>query len=204
MKNLLILPFILLSIIISAQKRNKNALYITSNIEAQFVLSKAFGNNSLAKNYGVFYGFGFGGQLLTPINWGIGADYTFQHADVKPGRQNYVGNLGAMNLSTLDVYLLHKNKPGEDFYFEKSIGFSFYSMKSNLYPSKDKYSEGKGGINAGLKGIFNLDREEKQQFALGIKGHYYLAGVNNENTDIERFYNKSFIVGLTFGYRYNF
>ena len=204
MKKLYITILFFCSCFLFSQKKNKNVLDITSNLETEFILSKGVGNNSLAKNYGIFYGFGFNGQLLTPINWGIGATYIFQHADVKSGRQNYVGNLGAMNLSTIDVYLLHKHKIDEDIYLEKTLGFSYYAMKSNLYPSKDKHSEGKGGINAGLKGIFNLDREERQQFALGINAHYYNAGVYNENSQIEKFYNKSILVGVTFGYRYNF
>ena len=204
MKKISILIFLLLSILGFAQRKNKKALDITSNLEGKFVLSKAIGDNNLGKNYKSFYGFGVGGQLMTPIQWGLGLDYTLQFSDAKYGRENYVGNLGSTKLTSVDLYILHKSNHGEDFHLEKSIGYTYYNMSSSIYPSKDIHTEGKGGINAGLKGIFTLDREERQQFTLGLKAHYYQAGVYNENKDIQKFYNKSFLIGLHFGYRYNF
>lgn len=204
MKKIPILTFLLLFVFGFSQKKNKKALDISSNIETKFILSKALGDNSLGKNYKPFYGFGFGGQLLTPIQWGIGLDYSLQFSDAKYGREHFVGNLGSTKLTSIDLYLLHKSNHGEDFHLEKSIGYTYFDMSSSIYPSKDVHSEGKGGINMGLKGIFTLDREERQQFTLGLKAHYYQAGIYNENKNIQKFYNKSFIVGMHFGYRYNF
>ena len=193
---LLIVPTLVLA--------QKNRLDITSNIEARVLGMKAFGNNMLAKDLGMFYGFGFGGQLMTPKNFGVGIDYNMLFADVKPERKYMVGELGAQNLTNIDLNLIHKTKFSEDFYLEKSGGFSFYRLRSYLHPTKDQYTEGKGGFNLGIKGVFTVDMEGYQQFVLGIKGNAYFSGVNNENDAIQKYYNHSYLVGITFAYRYNF
>lgn len=194
--------FTLLSLFSLAQKKNK--LDVVSNAEGRVVVMKALGNNSLAKDLGTFYGFGAGGQLMTPLNFGIGLDYNLLFADVKPERQNYFGNLGSQNLTNIDVNLIHKEYISEDFFLEEMIGFSYFRLKSSLFPSKEQYAEGKGGFNLGVKAVYTLDREGYQQFVLGLKGNGYFSGVNNENSTIEKYYNKSFLISLSFGYRYNF
>lgn len=188
----------------SAVNAQKKGLDITSNIEARVLGMKALGNNMLAKDMGVFYGFGLGGQLMTPKNFGIGIDYNMMYSDVKPERKNLVGELGSQSLTNIDLIFIHKTKFSEDFYLEKSGGFSFYRLKSYLHPSKEQYTEGKGGFNLALKGVFTVDYEGYQQFVLGVKGNAYFSGVTNENNAVEKYYRHSYLVGLTFAYRYNF
>ena len=70
--------FILATLIISSfafSQKKKYKLDVVSNIDAKVIALKPFGNNALAKNLEPFYGFGFVGNLMTPINFGIGLDY---------------------------------------------------------------------------------------------------------------------------------
>lgn len=196
--------FMLLNFVFSFGQKKKNRLDITSNIEARVLAMKGLGNNTLAKDFGVFYGFGAGGQLMTPINFGVSIDYNILFGDVKYGHQNYFGNLGSQRLTNVDLSIVHKNFVTEEFFVEEYGGLSFYRLNSTLYPGKEKYTEGRGGFHLGLKGVYNLDREGYQQFVVGIKGNAYYSGTNNENPDIEKYYRRSFFAGLTFGYRYNF
>lgn len=196
--------FLLFGLVFSFGQKKKNRFDITSNAEARVIAMKALGNNMLSKDFGFFYGFGFGGQLMTPVNFGVGLDYNLLFGDAKYGRENYVGNLGSQRLTDVDVSIIHKDQINEEFSVEEFAGISFYRLNSILYPGNEKYSEGRGGFHIGMKGLYNLDREGIQQFVFGVKGNAYFSGTNNENTDVENYYRKSFFVGLTFGYRYNF
>ena len=91
-KNYKILFLFLLVIptIVFAQSRKK--LDVVSNIEVKILAMKPLGNNALAKDLEPFYGFGFGGNLLTPINFGIGADYSEFFSNRKDGRQSIYDN----------------------------------------------------------------------------------------------------------------
>jgi len=199
------LLFILLCFSVSGfSQKKKKKLDVVSNIEARVLVMKALGNNYLAKDFGAFYGFGFGGQLVTPMNFGIGLDYNLLFSDVKYGHQNLSGNLGSQNLTNIAINLIHRNHLSEDFFLEESAGFSIYRLKSILYPGNDKYSEGNGGYNLGLNIVYTLDREGFQQFVFGAKGNGYFSKIYNENSDIRKYYSRSFLVGFTLGYRYNF
>lgn len=200
-----LLLFILLCFSVSGfSQKKKKKLDVVSNLEARVLVMKALVNNYLAKDFGAFYGFGFGGQLMTPMNFGIGLDYNLLFSDVKYGHQNISGNLGSQNLTNIAINLIHRNNLSEDFFIEESAGFSIYRLKSTLYPGNDKYSEGNGGYNLGLNLVYTLDREGFQQFVFGAKGNGYFSKIYNENPDIRKYYSRSFLVGLTLGYRYNF
>lgn len=192
------------SVFVFSQKKKSITSDITSNIEVRVLGMKAFGNNIYAKGFENFYGFGFGGQLMTPINWGIGLDYNLFFSDVKLESKNLYGNLGSQNLSEITLYIIHRNKISEDISIEETGGFSLYTLSSFLTPGKEKYKESNGGFNLGIKGIFSLDRDGYQQFLLGIKGNVYFSDVYNENSDIKKYYSKAIFIGLNFGYRYNF
>ena len=75
------------STVFFAQKK-KNVLDVVSNIEVKMIAMKPLGNNHLAKLLMPFYGFGFGGNLITPINFGVGVDYNVLFSNVKYGEQN--------------------------------------------------------------------------------------------------------------------
>ncbi len=202
MKRFLLIIFLGFSTFAFTQKKKK--LDIVSNIEARVPVMKALGNNILSKDFGVFYGFGFGGQLMTPLNFGIGLDYNLLFSDVKPLHQNMFGELGSQRLTEISLKLIHRDYLSEDIFLEESAGFSIYRLNSLVIPGKEKYTQGNGGYNIGLNLVYTVDREGYQQFVLGAKGNGYFANVNNENPDIEKYYSRSVLVGLTIGYRYNF
>ncbi|MEN2436434.1 hypothetical protein AAH994_13540 [Weeksellaceae bacterium A-14] len=197
--------FLMVTVSFSAPaQKNKKRMDISASAETRVSVVQALGNNSLAKNFGTFYGFGFGGQLMTPINWGISMDYNLLFSDVKFGRQNYYGNLGSSRLSETALSIVHRDQPGNYFYIEESAGFAILRLNSNITPGKEKYSEGKGGISAGLKGVYSIDREDHQQFVFGLRAQYYRSGVYNENREIRKFYSHAWLAGVFFGYRYKF
>lgn len=177
---------------------------VVSNLEMRVLGVKALGNNSLAKDLGMFYGFGFGGQLMTPKNFGLGLDYNLLFSDVKYGRENIFGNLGSQRFSVITAKLIHKDWLSEEFFLEESAGFNLYRLNSILIPGKEKYTEGNGGYHLGLQLVYTLDREGFQQFVFGASGNGYFANIKNENREIEKYFSRSFLVGLSFGYRYNF
>ena len=203
MKRFLVFLATALWVTVPAQK-NKNRFDIATSVETRVFAVKAVGNTNLAKNFSPFYGFGFGGQLMTPVNWGIDLNYTLLFSDVKFGRTQYYGNLGSSRLSEIALGIVHRDQPGNYFYVEESAGFSALRLRSSITPGKEKYTEGNGGIYAALKGVFTIDREEHQQFILGLKAQYYRSGVYNENQEIRKFYNHFWLLGAFFGYRYKF
>lgn len=203
MKNLGIILLLLVGFSASAQKK-KTMNDIKFTTEGFFVASKALGNNNMSKNFAPFYGFGFSGQLHTPINWGLGIQYSLQFSDVKNGKANVYGDLGSAKMNIIDLNIFHRNQLGNEFYLEKAVGYSVIRLNSIWNDGSGKYTEGKGGIHASVKGIYTIDREEKQHFIFGLKAMTYSAGVHNENKEIEKFYNRSYLISLSLGYRYSF
>lgn len=177
---------------------------ISSNAEARIVWMKGLGNNFLAKDFNDFYGVGAGGQLMTPINFGLELNYNLMFSSVKYGHENKVGNLGSQKLSEINLSIVHKNSINEDLSIEQSVGFSILRLNSTLYPGNESYSEGKGGLSLQLKGVYTLDNEGTQQFVLGIKGNTFSSGTVNQNPEIQKYYRTSFLIGVTASYRYNF
>src|SRR5690606_35102747 len=106
---LMISPALLFS-----QKRKKG-LDVVSNIDVKVLAMKPIGNNSLAENLQPFYGFGFGGNLMTPINFGVGLDYSELFSNVQNGKQNLYGNLGSPRMTVIDAFLTHRENISEDF-----------------------------------------------------------------------------------------
>ena len=202
MKNNYFIFFILISILGFSQ--NKKKLEVASNIEGRGLVMKAIGNNVFSKDMGVFYGAGVGGQLMTPIRFGVGIDYNLLFGDLKPGHEQMFGNLGSQKLTQISFNIIHKDFVSEDLHLEESIGFSIYRFSSYLIPEKEKYIQGNGGYNLGLNLVYTLDREGYQQFVFGAKGNGYFANIHNENKDIKKYYSRTIFAGLTFGYRYNF
>lgn len=203
MKKLIVFLCLMLGISGSAQKKRKS-LDITSNLEGRFLAMKAFGNNSLSKDFGFFYGFGFSGQLMTPLNFGLGLDYNLMFSNVKYGRQNRVGDLGSPQLTQISLNVIHRDILSEDFFLEEFVGLSIYRLQSSLYPGKEKFTEGNGGYNAGLNAVYTLDREGRQQFVFGVRGSGYFSSSYNENKAVKKYYSRSFLAGLSVAYRYNF
>ena len=123
--------FLFFSLMVYAQ-RTKNKLDVVSNIDVKVIGMKPLGNNSLAKDLQPFYGFSFGGNLMTPINFGIGLDYNVLFSNVKYGNENMAGSIGSPVLTIADLFISHRDKLSEDFQVEEMIGFSFYSH-TNLF-----------------------------------------------------------------------
>ena len=193
--------FLFFSLMVYAQ-RNKNKLDVVSNIDVKVIAMKPLGNNSLAKNLQPFYGFSFGGNLMTPINFGIGIDYSELFSNVKYGSQNLYGNLGSPRMTVVDVFLTHRENISEDFMVEEMAGFSYYRY-TNLYLDKsEKLKDHAMGFNLGGKAIYTLDGP--QQVFAALKANFYYGNVYNENPEIEKYYNRSTFLSLSLGYRYQF
>src|SRR5690606_26450944 len=109
------------------QKRKKG-FDVVSNIDVKVLAMKPIGNNSLAENLQPFYGFGLGGNLMTPINFGVGLDYSEFFSNVQNGKQNLYGNLGSPRMTVIDAFLTHRENISEDFSVEEMAGASFYRL----------------------------------------------------------------------------
>lgn len=198
------LLFLLFGLLIFGQK-NKKGLDVVSNIEAKVIAMKPIGNNSLSKDLQPFYGFAFGGNLMTPINFGIGADFSMLFSNVVFGRENLYGNIGSPKLTIIDIFLTHRENVSEDFKIEEMAGFSYYSQ-SNLYIDQGQTKNKNSGIgfNVGGKALYILDPEGYQAVFVAGKVNYYLNNVYNENPDIQNYYDRSTFLSLSLGYRFNF
>lgn len=194
--------FLFFSLMVYAQ-RNKNKLDVVSNIDVKVIAMKPMGNNSLAKNLQPFYGFSFGGNLMTPINFGIGIDYSELFSNTLYLKQNIYGNLGSPRLSQFDVFLTHRENISEEFMVEEMAGFSYYRF-SNIFINQqmEKHKDRAMGFNLGGKAIYVLDGPQ-QVFVAG-KINFYNGNVFNENPEIEKYYNRSTFLSLSLGYRYQF
>ncbi|MBH1959002.1 MAG: hypothetical protein I8H68_02710 [Flavobacteriia bacterium] len=196
----LILLLIFTSAILFSQK--KKGLDVVSNIDVKVLAMKPLGNNSLAKNLQPFYGFGFGGNLMTPINFGIGLDYSELFSNVKYGEQNLYGNIGSPRMTVVDVFLTHRENISDDFMVEEMAGFSYYRL-TNLYLDKsEKLKNNAMGFHLGGKAIYTLDGP--QQVFVALKANFYYGNIYNENPEIRKYYSNSTFVSLSVGYRYNF
>ena len=186
-------------------QKKKNFLDVVSNIETKVIILKPLGDNSLAKDLQPFYGFGFGGNLMTPINFGIGIDYSLLFSNVKFERKGIYGNLGAPKMTIIDIFLTHREIISEEFFVEEMAGFSYYNLSNYYIDLKNEKRKNTGmGFNLGGKAIYILDPEGYQAvFATG-KLNYYSTNVYNENPEIQKYYNHSVFLSLSVGYRFNF
>lgn len=199
-----LLLFLVFPILFFSQKK-KNGLDVVSNIEVKMIAMKPIGNNHLSKLLMPFYGFGFGGNLMTPINFGVGLDYNVLFSNVKYGEQNRYGNIGSPTITNIDVYLTHREMISEDFSIEEMAGFSFYRQTNLLVDAKSqKIKDNATGFNLGGKALYTLDREGYQQVFIAGKINFYFNNIFNENPEIQKFYNRSTFLSLNVGYRYNF
>ena len=202
MRKLTIL-FVLFSVFAFSQKRKKG-LDVVSNIDVKVLAMKPIGNNSLAENLQPFYGFGFGGNLMTPINFGVGLDYSEFFSNVQNGKQHLYGNLGSPRMTVIDAFLTHRENISEDFTVEEMAGASFYRL-TNLYidqANQKTLKENAVGFHLGGKAIYTL-HDRQQVFAAG-KVNFYYGNVYNENPEILNYYSRSVLLSLSLGYRYNF
>ena len=178
---------------------------MVSNIETKVILLKPIGNNSLSKDLQPFYGFGFSGNLMTPINFGIGLDYSMLFSNVIYERKNIFGNIASPTLTIIDVFLTHREKISEEFLVEEMAGFSYYNQSSTFLDHNNEKLKNTGiGFNIGGKAIYILDPEGYQAvFATG-RVNYYSTNLYNENPEIQKYYNHSVFLSLSLGYRFNF
>ena len=197
---ILLLLMTFTSAILFSQK--KKGLDVVSNIDVKVLAMKPLGNNSLAKNLQPFYGFGFGGNLMTPINFGIGLDYSELFSNVKYGERNLYGNIGSPRMTVVDVFLTHRENISDDFMVEEMAGFSYYRL-TNLYLDKsEKLKNNAMGFHLGGKASYTLDGP--QQVFAALKANFYYGNVYNENPAIRKYYSNSTFLSLSVGYRYNF
>ena len=189
------------STLVFSQKK-KYKLDVVSNIDVKVIAMKPFGNNVLAKNLEPFYGFGFGGNLMTPINFGIGLDYNLLFSNAKLDQKNIYGNLGSPKLTIVDLYLTHRENISEEFLVEEMAGFSYYNQSNLLIENNLKLKNAGMGFNLGAKAIYVL--EGAQQVFVAGKFNYYSNNIYNENPEIQKYYSKSNFLSLSLGYRYQF
>ena len=186
-------------------QNKKKGLDVVSNIEAKMIVMKPVGINHLAKLLMPFYGFGFGGNLMTPVNFGVGLDYNVLFSNVKYGEQNLYGNIGSPTITNIDLYVTHREIISEDFSIEEMAGFSFYRQTNLLIDGKnEKLKDNATGFNLGGKALYTLDREGYQQVFVAAKVNFYFTNIYNENAEIQKFHNHSTFLSLNLGYRYNF
>ena len=191
-------------ILIYGQKK-KNVLDVVSNADAKMILMKPFGNNTYAKDLQPFYGFGFGGNLMTPIRFGIGLDYSVLFSNVKYGRENIYGGIGSPRLTVLEAFLTHRENISEDFFVEELLGYSHYALANNFIDDKSQTLKTSGsGPVLGGKAIYTLDREGAQQVFANLKVNLFFTNIYNENSSIQKYYSRSTFLSLGLGYRYNF
>lgn len=192
------------STFIFAQNKKKG-LDVVSNIETKMIVMKPIDNNHLSKLLMPFYGFGFGGNLMTPVNFGVGIDYNVLFSNVKYGKQNLYGKIGSPTITSIDLYLTHREIISEEFSIEEMAGFNFYRPTNLLIDGKnEKLKDNATGFNLGGKALYTLDREGYQTVFLAAKVNFYFSNIYNESAEIQNFYNRSTFLSLNLGYRYNF
>lgn len=191
-----ILMLLIFPLLIFAQKTKK--LDVVSNIEVRGILMKPIGNNTFAKDLDLFAGYGFGGNLMTPIHWGIGVDYNKMFSNVKYSHEERYGYLGP-KADNLDVYLTHRDQLSNDFFVEELLGYSYFSIKNEEMAGGGFQKQVAHGINIGGRFLYNLDRNGYQQFTLTAKAHSF-----SSKDRTSEYYNKAFLLALSFAYRYNF
>ena len=142
---------------------------------------------------------------MTPINFGIGLDYSMLFSNVIYERKNIFGNIASPTLTIIDVFLTHREKISEEFLVEEMAGFSYYNQSSTFLDHNNEKLKNTGiGFNIGGKAIYILDPEGYQAvFATG-RVNYYSTNVYNENPEIQKYYNHSVFLSLSLGYRFNF
>lgn len=204
MKQLTVI-FLCVSTILFAQKKKKFDLDVVSNIEVKAVIMKPIGNNTFAKDLEPFYGFGFGGNLMTPINFGIGVEYNLLLSNVKLGHENMYGNISSPKIHNFDFFLTHRDQLSDDFAIEEMAGYSYYLMSNAYTYDQNQTNRISGsGMNLGAKILYTLDREGIQQFYLSVKANFYYSGIYNENQNIQNYFSRSTFLSAGIGYRYNF
>lgn len=205
MRRLLLIFILGVPINFLAQKQKKFSNDVVSNIETRVIILKPIGNNYLAKLMYPYYGFGFGGNLMTPLNFGIGLDFNQLFSNVKYGEENRYGNMGSPTITNIDLYLTHREILSEEFSLEEMAGASYYRSTNMLVEDKGrKIKDHATGFNVGAKALYTLDREGYQQVFLSGKINLYFNNTFNENDEIKQFYNHSTFLSLSLGYRYNF
>lgn len=196
--------FLLISSFVFSQKKKNYGPDIVSNIDAKVLLMKPLGNNFAAKDMEIFYGFGFGGNLMTKANLGLGADFNMLFSNYKYGHENMAGNISGPVLTNLDVYLVHRNALSEEFFLEEFAGPSYFVLSSQHNETGERHKDKAVGFHAGVKPIYTLDREGYQQVFLSGKVSFYYSDVFNSNPQIQKYYSRSVFATLSLGYRYNF
>lgn len=199
----LALLFLLSSTLLFSQKKKKFDLDVVANIDAKMILMTAVGNNAFSKLVRPFFGFGFGGNLMTPINFGVGLDVNFLYSNVIYGEESKYGNIGSPSITSFDFFLTHRDYLSEDFFLEEMAGFTFYRQTNLFIDEKSAKNVNLGsGINLGAKLVYILT--DPQQVFLSAKLNTYKTNIYNENKDIENFYNQSTFISFGLGYRYQF
>ncbi len=185
-------------------QKKKNIMDVVSNADAKAIIMKPLGNNTFAKDLQTFYGFGFGGNLMTPIRFGIGLDYSILFSNVKYGRENYFGSIGSPTMHVFDAFLTHRENISEDFFVEEMLGYSYFALSTPyIYNSSNFFKTTGSGPLLGGKAIYNLDREGRQQAFGNLKFNMYFNTVYNEDPSIQNYYSRSFFLSFGLGYRYN-
>lgn len=198
------LLFFFISVFSFGQKK-KNVLDVVSNADAKIILLKPLGNNTLAKDLQPFFGFGFGGNLMTPINFGVGVDVGVLFSNVKYGHENRYGSIGSPRMITLDAFITHRENISEEFFIEEFLGFSYFNLSQNfIYDKSNKYNISGSGPLLGGKAIMTMDREGAQQVFASVKASFMASDAFNENPEIQNYYRKSTFLSFAVGYRYNF
>lgn len=204
MRRLLLVILLGFGTLIFSQKKKKK-LDVISNIETKVIVLQPIGHNSLARDLKPFYGFAFSGNLMTPINFGIGVDYNVLFSNVKYERKNIYGKIGSPKLTIIDLFLTHRENISEEFLVEEMAGFSYYNHTSLFTELKNEKLNNKGiGFNVGGKAIYILDPEGYQAVFVAGKMNYYTTKIYNENPEIQKYFDHSTFLSVSFGYRYNF
>ncbi len=199
MKNLS-LVLLLLPMCYLAQKKPD----VVANIEAKMAILKPIGNNSLAQDLKTFYGFSLGGNLMTPVNFGVGADFSMLYSNVQYGKRNTYGNVGSPRLSMVNVFLTHRENISEEFLIEELAGLS-YTEQKNFFVDGNQLLKNSGfGLLLGGKAIYILDPEAYQAVFVEARFQTFRTNIYNENSEIQKYYDRSYFLTLNLGYRFNF
>ena len=198
------LPVLLtLPVILFSQKRKRPD--VVSNVETRAIMMKGFGNNTFSKDVGVFAGFGFGGNLMTPIKFGVGADYNLLFGNVKYGHEDVYGPISGPKINNIDFFITHRDEINENFSVEELLGYSFIDIKNTSRTNRSQtYRQNGGGVHVGAKIVYAIDRRGYQNFVLTAKAIPFFSDLSHDASRDSSYYEKSVFINLSLGYRYNF
>lgn len=186
--------FLLISLSVSAQKRNNFNFEIKGNTYT------GIGNNYIADGTGTFTGFGIGLGFFVFKNFGLGFEFNNAYGKVKD--PSVFGELRSPQWSSGEIYAFYRHPFSERFDAEGFIGSGFHSMvsKSN-YSSKD-FREGGSSFLLGAKALYRISSNKKVYVFASPKFYFLTNFTEMDDSAVQKYYAEPTLFNFSLGLRF--